>query len=35
MDVLKYGADVEVLSPPSLRAAVADALESASRIYRQ
>lgn len=35
MDVLKYGADVEVLSPPSLRAAVAQALEAASRRYRK
>ncbi|MGB5104835.1 MAG: WYL domain-containing protein, partial [Steroidobacteraceae bacterium] len=35
MDILKYGADVEVLSPPSLRAAVADETEAASRLYRR
>lgn len=35
MDILKYGADVEVLSPPSLRAAVADEIEAAGRIYRR
>jgi predicted DNA-binding transcriptional regulator YafY len=34
MDVLKYGADVEVLAPPSLRAAVAEQLWEAARRYR-
>jgi predicted DNA-binding transcriptional regulator YafY len=33
MDVLKYGADVEVLSPPSLRASVAKALKGACARY--
>jgi predicted DNA-binding transcriptional regulator YafY len=33
MDVLKYGADVEVLSPPALRAAVASQLQAAARRY--
>jgi len=33
MDVLKYGADVEVLSPPSLRASVARQLRAAARRY--
>lgn len=35
MDILKYGSDVEVLSPPSLRSAVADELEAARRLYRK
>jgi len=34
MDVLKYGADVEVLSPPSLRDAVAGQLQAAARRYQ-
>jgi predicted DNA-binding transcriptional regulator YafY len=33
MDVLRYGADVEVLSPPSLRQAVAEQLRAAAAIY--
>jgi predicted DNA-binding transcriptional regulator YafY len=33
MDVMKYGADVEVLAPPSLRAAVATQLRAAAAIY--
>ena len=33
MDVLKYGADVEVLAPPSLRATVASHLQAAARRY--
>ncbi len=33
MDVLKYGADVEVLAPPSLRATVAGHLKAAARLY--
>jgi len=33
MDVLKYGADVEVLAPESLRAAVASQLRDASKLY--
>jgi len=33
MDVLKYGADVEVLSPPSLRASVAKQLRTAAARY--
>lgn len=35
MDILKFGPDVEVLAPPSLRERVASRLEEASRIYRQ
>lgn len=34
MDVLKYGSDVEVVAPPTLRAAVASALEAAADQYR-
>ncbi len=34
MDVLKYGADVEVLSPPELRQSVAAKLQSAAARYR-
>jgi predicted DNA-binding transcriptional regulator YafY len=34
MDVLKYGADVEVLSPPSLREAVARQLQAAGQRYK-
>jgi proteasome accessory factor C len=34
MDVLKYGADVEVLSPHSLRDAVAGQLQAAARRYQ-
>jgi len=33
MDILKYGADCEVLAPPELRAKVADALTQARRLY--
>jgi predicted DNA-binding transcriptional regulator YafY len=33
MDVLKYGADVEVLAPESLRKAVAAQLTAAARHY--
>jgi predicted DNA-binding transcriptional regulator YafY len=35
MDILKYGADVEVLAPESLRTAVADAHAAAARLYRK
>jgi predicted DNA-binding transcriptional regulator YafY len=34
MEILKYGADVEVLQPASLRARVADSLKEAARRYR-
>ena len=34
MDILKYGADVEVLAPPELRALAADSLRAAAAIYR-
>ena len=34
MDILKYGADVEVLSPPSLRRRVEDELRAAAGRYR-
>ena len=33
MDVMKYGADVEVLAPPSLRDAVATQLRAAATVY--
>jgi proteasome accessory factor C len=33
MDILKYGADVEVLAPESLRKAVADQLREAAKHY--
>ncbi|MBA3581156.1 MAG: WYL domain-containing transcriptional regulator [Gammaproteobacteria bacterium] len=33
MDILKYGAEVEVISPPDLRAAVAEKLRAAEKIY--
>jgi predicted DNA-binding transcriptional regulator YafY len=33
MDILKYGADVQVLAPPALRTAVADKLRAAARLY--
>jgi len=33
MDILKYGADVQVLAPESLRNAVADKLRAAARLY--
>jgi predicted DNA-binding transcriptional regulator YafY len=33
MDILKYGADVQVLAPESLRRAVADKLRAAARLY--
>ena len=33
MDILKYGADVEVLAPASLRQSVAQLLAEASRRY--
>jgi predicted DNA-binding transcriptional regulator YafY len=35
MDILKYGADVEVLAPESLRTAVATAHAAAARLYRR
>jgi predicted DNA-binding transcriptional regulator YafY len=34
MDVLRHGADVEVLEPASLRKRVASALAGAARAYR-
>ena len=34
MDILRYGPDVEVLSPDFLRTAVAEAAEGTTRIYR-
>ncbi len=34
MEILKYGADVEVLSPPELRRRVAELLETAAGAYR-
>jgi len=33
MDVLKYGADVEVLAPESLRTAVAEHHAEAAKLY--
>jgi predicted DNA-binding transcriptional regulator YafY len=33
MDILRHGADVEVMSPASLRTAVREKLESAARVY--
>jgi predicted DNA-binding transcriptional regulator YafY len=33
MDILKYGADVEVLAPPSLRTAVAAQINAAAKLY--
>jgi predicted DNA-binding transcriptional regulator YafY len=33
MDILKYGADVQVLAPESLRKAVADRLRAATKLY--
>ncbi len=35
MDILKFGADVEVIEPEELRAAVARRLAAADRQYRQ
>jgi predicted DNA-binding transcriptional regulator YafY len=35
MDILKYGADVVVLAPESLRTAVAGQHEQAARLYRK
>ena len=35
MDILRYGADVEVLAPDSLREAVAGAHEAAAHLYRR
>jgi predicted DNA-binding transcriptional regulator YafY len=35
MDVMKYGADVEVLAPPSLRTAVATQLRAAAAVYNE
>ena len=35
MDVMKYGADVEVLAPPSLRTAVATQLRAATAVYNE
>jgi predicted DNA-binding transcriptional regulator YafY len=34
MDILKYGGDVEVLAPESLRTAVAEQLHAAAAHYR-
>jgi hypothetical protein len=34
MEILKYGADVEVLGPPALREATARALQSAAARYK-
>lgn len=34
MDILKYGAEVEVISPPALREQVAQALKAAAKQYR-
>jgi predicted DNA-binding transcriptional regulator YafY len=34
MEILKFGADVEVLTPPRLRQRVADALREAAQRYR-
>jgi predicted DNA-binding transcriptional regulator YafY len=33
MDIMKYGADVQVLAPASLRASVAARLQAAARLY--
>jgi predicted DNA-binding transcriptional regulator YafY len=33
MDILKYGADVEVLAPDSLRSAVSAQLTAAAKLY--
>jgi predicted DNA-binding transcriptional regulator YafY len=35
MDILKYGADVEVLAPESLRKAVAEQHAQAAGLYRE
>ena len=35
MDILKYGPDVEVLAPDSLRRAVVEQLEAACSVYRE
>lgn len=35
MDILKYGADVEVLAPKNLRARVRDLLQEAAKIYKK
>ena len=35
MDILKYGADVEVLAPESLRKAVAGQLQQAAALYAE
>jgi predicted DNA-binding transcriptional regulator YafY len=35
MDILKYGGDVQVLAPESLRTAVLDQLRSAAKHYGQ
>jgi len=34
MDILRYGPDVEVIEPESLREAVAASLEAAAALYR-
>jgi predicted DNA-binding transcriptional regulator YafY len=34
MDILRHGAEVEVIAPESLRSAVAEALQRAAALYR-
>ena len=34
MDILKYGAEVEVLEPPVLRARVIERIEAVQALYR-
>jgi len=35
MEILRFGADVEVVAPPALRARVAEALQAAMRVYEE